>query len=127
MNTIGYSNYKIGYGTDATADIIAVNGATEPYENRSDYAAKYCDDLSYGGYNDWFLPTIYEFREMHLNLYMRNYGGGKAKVDLHYHNAYWTSTETSPKHAFVFQMIYGYGLGYIGKHAKLRVRPFRRF
>jgi len=31
------------------------------------YAAKICHDLNYGGYNDWYLPSIVELKEIILN------------------------------------------------------------
>jgi hypothetical protein len=31
------------------------------------YAAKICYDLNYGGYNDWYLPSIVELKEIILN------------------------------------------------------------
>jgi hypothetical protein len=41
----------IGYGDDNTEDIVNTQGA-------GSYAAKICDDLVLGGYDDWFLPSL---------------------------------------------------------------------
>jgi hypothetical protein len=75
----------IGYGTGKqnTINIIAHYG-----DATDDYAAKLCDDLSYGGYNDWFLPSSYELGAMYTNLYKSGIGGFSAEP-------YWSSSEYS--------------------------------
>ncbi len=55
----------IGTGAANTAAIVAAYGDAEPYEGRSDYAAKLADDLSHNGYDDWFLPSKDELNEMY--------------------------------------------------------------
>lgn len=51
------------------------------------YAAKYCDDFSMNGYDDWFLPSAAELDLMLTNLYLKGIGNFVS------HTHYWTSTE----------------------------------
>jgi hypothetical protein len=51
------SGTAIGDGASNTAAIVATFGSNEPYQSRSNYAAKLCADLVYGGESDWFLPS----------------------------------------------------------------------
>lgn len=76
----------IGAGASNTAAIVAEFGSTEPYEGKSDYAAKLADDLVHNGYSDWFLPSMDELDLMHLNLHQQGLGGFAADY-------YWSSSE----------------------------------
>ncbi len=49
-------------------------------------AASVCDNLTSGGYTDWYLPSKDELDMMYVNLYMQGLGGIPA-------NYYWSSTE----------------------------------
>lgn len=51
----------IGAGEPNTQAIVGAMGD-------GDYAAKLCDDLSHGGYSDWFLPSIDELNLMYHNV-----------------------------------------------------------
>jgi len=69
----------IGSGKSNTAAIIAYHGT-------QDSAAKFCTDYRGGGYDDWFLPSIYELQlfdtyGLHSNLFG--------------HTHYWSSSEIS--------------------------------
>ena len=55
---VGTTSTALGAGKTNTAAIIAQSGHTAS-------AAKICDDYSYGGYDDWFLPSITELRSMY--------------------------------------------------------------
>jgi hypothetical protein len=83
----GADGTAIGTGRQNTADIVAQFGATEPYEGKA-YVAKACDDLSVtnGGatYSDWFLPSVYEVREMHVNLNRHGVGGFSSGGSIYY-------------------------------------------
>jgi len=81
---------ELGSGKSNTDSIVASYGDSEPYNNSSTYAAKLCDDLSYGGYNDWFLPSSSETEIMFDNLYNQGLGDFT-------HTNYWTSTEDGPE------------------------------
>jgi hypothetical protein len=48
-------------------------------------AAQYCDSLVYGGFDDWFLPSLDELNLMYLNL-------RQPALDC-FGNEYWSSSE----------------------------------
>ncbi len=50
-------------------------------------AARYCDRLEYGGYDDWYLPSKNELGLMYMNLKIDGLGGFGAGI-------YWSSTES---------------------------------
>ena len=75
----------IGSGKANTEVIVTVFGEAEPYEGRTDYAAKLCYELNLGGYDDWFLPSRDELAEMYLQ---RTVIGGFSDSD-----EYWSSSE----------------------------------
>ena len=57
----------------------AVNFSTCP-------AASVCDNLTSGGYTDWYLPSKDELDMVYVNLYLQGLGGFASSV-------YWSSTE----------------------------------
>jgi len=65
---LGTTGTAIGTGKANTAAIVAAFGSAEPYQGKTDYAAKVCDDFSYGGYGDWFLPSKDEVTQLYNNL-----------------------------------------------------------
>jgi predicted nucleic acid binding AN1-type Zn finger protein len=71
----------VGTGAANTAAIVATLG-------EGSYAAKLCADLVFGGYDDWFLPSMDELNLMYVNLKQQN-RGGFASTD------YWSSSELS--------------------------------
>ena len=74
----------IGTGEANTAAIVAAYGASDPYNNTGDYAARLADQYAYGGYSDWFLPSQDELDLMYQN---RTDIGGFAS------DWYWSSSE----------------------------------
>ena len=84
----------IGTGAANTQAIVGEYGNNEPYDDRSDYAAKLCDDLDYGGYSDWFLPSKDELDLMFQNLHQAAGLG-------HFASAYyWSSSESDAPFAW---------------------------
>ncbi len=82
----GADGTAIGTGKQNTIDIVSQFGAQEPYESKTDYAAKLCSDLVSGGYEDWFLPSKDELNLMYTNL--------KAYEVGNFGNSYyWSSSE----------------------------------
>lgn len=65
---IGGTSFLIGTG-QANTDAI-INGCAEP-----GIAARLCDDLVYGSYEDWFLPSYNELNELYENLKVNGFGG----------------------------------------------------
>ena len=59
------------------------------------YAAKACADYTYGGYDDWFLPSMYEVCAMYDNLFYKK-EGGTWQSDSYY----WSSSEVSGTTAY---------------------------
>ncbi len=72
MGSAAYSSYNLPV-------------TTTPY-----YAAKLCDDLSYGGYSDWFLPSKDELAQMYAQ---------KSTIGGFGVNFYWSSSEYSAENA----------------------------
>ena len=68
----------IGAGNANTSMIVTVQGA-------GSYAAKLCDDLVLGGYNDWYLPSKDELNQLYLN---KTEIGGFGDIQ-----SYWSSSE----------------------------------
>jgi len=68
---VGTTGAAIGTGRANTAAIVEVYGEGFQYEDGyGEYAAKVCADLEYGGYADWFLPSIDELQQVYLNLFL---------------------------------------------------------
>lgn len=80
----GADGTAIGTGKQNTADIM--NGCST-----SGIAAKLCDDLTLGGYSDWYLPSKDELKELYNN---QTAIGGFAT------NMYWSSSEADASDAW---------------------------
>lgn len=78
----GADGIAIGTGAQNTYDIIS--GCTT-----NGIAAKLCWDLVLNGYDDWYLPSIYELEKVYLN---RNLIGGFGM------DVYWSSSESHSQH-----------------------------
>ena len=79
-------------------DIVAQFGSSYPY-----YGPYACDQLVYGGYSDWYLPSLFEMIAIRQNAFAINLAiqalGSGNEIDIN--NFYWTSTFTSSNSAFV--------------------------
>lgn len=88
---IGWAN-EAASSTDGqanTAAIVAQFGSSNPY-----YAAYACDQLVYGGYSDWYLPSVHEMTAIKqnsfaINLAIQALGSGN---EINIDSNYWTST-----------------------------------
>ena len=111
---ISAQGIAIGTGKTNTTAIIGQTGHTES-------AAKLCNDLTIGSYDDWFLPSEDELNLMYTNLY--NEGVGGFAVD-----SYWSSSEVN---AFVARFQYFWPATTPGNYAKsnsaVRIRAARAF
>jgi len=115
----GADGTAIGTGQQNTIDIVTEYGTSEPYEGKTDYAAKLCNDLSYNGYSDWFLPSEDELNMIYNNL--RSYGVGG--FDELY---YWSSSEYDAERAWYQN--FGSSLHFISvKSTGRTVRAVRAF
>lgn len=105
----------IGTGKSNTEKLVAfmdING--KAYSNYSgtltaEYAAKKCLDYSYGGYDDWFLPSKDEVNLMYQNLHEKGLGSFKVHQSnsADYYN-YWSSSESSGSSAYCTSFYTGY-------------------
>lgn len=131
----GLHDEGVGKGADNTKRIIQLLG-----QKSNSYAAKICDDLNLGGFQDWFLPSLQELILMHDNLHARGIGGfytgfgggyGKAK------DAYWSSNEMAPlngigsQHHVALLLNFSYGTtmaqGSHPKNSRASLRAVRAF
>lgn len=60
---------------------------TSPYNKVT--AAYFCDTLTYGGFNDWFLPSLDALKSMYTNLHQRGFGSFNVGSYMTY---YWSSS-----------------------------------
>jgi len=104
----GADGTAIGTGVQNTIDIVA-GCAT------SGTAADICANLTLGGYNDWFLPSIDELNEMHLNIGRGN-ALGLGNVGGFLSQKYWSSTEYNNDYARVQSFANGGGQYNEAKH-----------
>ena len=103
-------------GAQNTKKIIAralVNGSTCP-------AASVCDNLTSGGYTDWYLPSKDELDMMYVNLHMQGLGGF-ANFD------YWSSTEGGYGNAWTQYFTNGAQSANANKDDTYYVRAVRAF
>jgi hypothetical protein len=96
----GAKGSAIGTGQANTTAIVKAQGA-------GSYAAKLCDDLVLGGYNDWYLPSTDELHQLFLNQSV--VGGFVSRSQI-----YWSSTEWSQYDAWYV----GFNNGVAGGGAK---------
>ena len=102
-------------GTGKTNTVAIVNqGNTDPNVS----AAKYCDDFTYGGFSDWFLPSRDELAQIYTNRVAlgNNFGLGY----------FWSSSEAGFDAAWVRYFTNGTETN-IAKANNLYVRPVRSF
>jgi len=116
--TTGATGTAIGTGQANTTAIVAAQGA-------GNYAAQLCNDLTLGGYSDWFLPSKDELNLMYRNLQLFHVGGFADDY-------YWSSSEGLEYwwSAWDQNFYYGYQdyylVGYF-KYYTFRVRAVRAF
>ncbi|PKP61445.1 DUF1566 domain-containing protein [Candidatus Atribacteria bacterium HGW-Atribacteria-1] len=106
----GATGTAIGTGQANTTAIVTIQGA-------GSYAAQLCNDLTVGGYSDWYLPSKDELNKLYLN---RVAIGGFAD------SGYWSSSEYDANYAWLHYFNYGYqNLNY--KYGINPVRAVRAF
>lgn len=115
----GADGTAIGSGKQNTIDIVTQYGASEPYENSAEYAAKLCTDLIVGNFDDWFLPSKDELNLIYTELYKNTIGGFSM-------GSYWTSSEFNSDRAMLHWFLDGEQHEY-EKYSTARVRAIRAF
>jgi len=104
----------VGSGKTNTADIVAAQGA-------GSYAARLCQDLVSGGFDDWFLPSQDELDLMYKNLMKANLGGFASAW-------YWSSSEYKNSDGNAVYQYFGNGNQRLDYKANCsRVRAIRAF
>ncbi len=113
----GEINKDVSYGSTNTGVIVAITSW-----RRGGYhaAARYCDKLFYGGYDDWYLPNRYELNLMYTN---RSALPGLVQGQGDW---YWSSTESDNSFVWIQRFSDGYQDSY-DKDASFLVRCVRRF
>lgn len=90
-------------------------------------AAKICLDLDRNGINDWYLPSVEEFRRIFTNGFEVCKGLGEANAAPFSSSPYWTSSiTTSPSFVWAFAVGNDYPFG-AAKSQSYRVRAVRQF
>ena len=90
-------------------------------EDMKEYAVRKCFDYSYGGFDDWFLPSNDELNLMYENLCKKGLGSFADNG-----NCYWSSSEDSVDTARLQRFSDGYQGGN-HRYYECRVRPVRAF
>ena len=108
----GATGTAIGTGQANTTAIVDIQGA-------GSYAAQLCNDLTEGGYTDWFLPSWDELNKLYIN---------KVAIGGFAGHAFWSSSESGAKYAWYQDFYYGgqYDDGFY-KNYTHRVRAVRAF
>jgi len=120
----GADGVDIGTGNQNTIDIMADCGGSlsnsTAYDTLSS-AARVCNDLTFGGYSDWYLPSRGELVAIESN---KNAIGIFVSGDY-----YWSSTEKDATSAYYMTIgTNNSGLSdWDGKSSNLRVLPVRSF
>jgi len=111
--SISGTSSAIGQGSQNTAKIVS-NCTT------SGIAARICDELSEGGYSDWYLPSLDELAQLHLN---------KADINNLDCANYWSSTEETYDLAWFYAFWMGNNTKntILKEHYILNVRCVRSF
>ncbi|MCQ2413157.1 MAG: DUF1566 domain-containing protein [Sphaerochaetaceae bacterium] len=86
----------------------------------SNYAAKLCNDYSYGGFDDWFLPSMDELDLMYRNLKENGLGSFVSNT------SYWSSSEDDTNFAWDQYFRNGYQDDFY-RNAYFNVRAVRAF
>jgi hypothetical protein len=106
----GATGTAIGTGQANTTAIVTIQGA-------GSYAAQLCNDLTVGGYNDWFLPSKDELDKLYIN---------KVAIGGFDDDHYWSSSEYDALYAWY--QYFGNGSKYkSSKNGSFRVRAVRAF
>ena len=112
----GAKFFEIGTGSIITPKIVAQGNSSA-----STCAATYCDNYTYGGYSDWFLPSYNEMYWLYQN---------RVAVNSSITGTYWTCTEDKMQRSyFAYNRVWAVGLytNVTGKNNSYPVRPVRAF
>lgn len=105
-------NTSTSFGTGQSNTVSIVNSCST-----SNTAARICNNLSYGGYTDWYLPSYYELEKLFIN---RSIIGGFNSV------SYWSSSQNNNTSAYSINFSSG-NTASSTKTSSLYVRAIRKF
>jgi uncharacterized protein (TIGR03437 family) len=109
------TSIALGTGNSNTNSIIGGQG-TPPVDGLV-YAVKYCYDMVWAGYSDWYLPSKDELNKLYLN---------RDEITGLTDNYYWSSSEQSVNEVWIQSFITGVQSTY-EKGGNLLVHPIRSF
>lgn len=116
---------KTGLGSGKTNTSIIVSQASN---SRVPNAATVCNDFSYLGFDDWFLPSKDELVQMYENLHKSGLGGFAVSDGYYYYYEYWSSSEGDYYGIDAWIQYFYDGSQYgSGRGENARVRPVRAF
>ena len=116
---IGATAYSNNNGAGNTVAIMMQSGHTSS-------AARHCADLGYGGYDDWYLPSINELYKVYLNKATINTTATANGGELFAYAYYWSSTESVSTAAWTKHLGDGDEVN-LFKSSSYRVRAVRAF
>ncbi len=100
--------------TDLTTGYMWQDGSTIVSKNWQG-AIDYCENLTFGGYSDWRLPTLKEM------VTIVDYGRNSPAIDLIFENtessSYWTVTEYNSGSSYSWALYFYDGYGYNGNQS----------
>ena len=114
----GAKFYEIGTGSIITPKIVAQGNSSD-----TTCAAKYCDNYTYGGYSDWFLPSKDEMTALYANR-------TAVSSSISTSTSYWTSSEDILQTSYIPNgrvWIGGFYATVATKTSSYLVRPVRAF
>lgn len=110
------------YNINAVATDSFTDGAAQSNYLATNYtdteAAEFCESMNYAGYTDWYLPSIRELSFL--------YQQGQHISGFQWSGVYWSSTEASNTHAWLFYFLEGYAAP-VNKIMNYQRRCVRRF
>ncbi len=109
-------SFDMGKGLENTTLIIASYNSNNL--GNTTFLAKTCNNLSINGYSDWFLPSLYEMKEIYKNK--------SALSNLSSSGRYWVSSDYGSTEARYIDMSNGSN-GLINQASAGRARAVRRF
>ena len=114
---VGTTGTAIGTGQANTTAIVSQDGCTSG-------AAWLCNNLTEGGYSDWYLPSKDELNKLYLNrVAIGGFTGDPSSNPL-----YWSSSEKNGSEWIAWVQYFSSGSQLLGdKHLERRVRAVRVF
>jgi Protein of unknown function (DUF1566) len=89
---------------------------------------RFCDAWISDGYDDWYLPAIYELQAINANLFTVEHAlseiNGSDPIEM---TLYWSSTESNAAAAWFFSFYDSKPTNYYDKTSKTLVRAVRSF